>query len=260
MTALISLVTFYGTHPLGQRLAGWFWPNPNTAGAVFGLVTVAAAAAGLASGKSGWRIAYMTAAAVLLACTALTGCRAALVAAAATGVVCALAARAWRLLAGVLGAAVFLGVSVAAGWIGVDEWLARADSGRLELWAHFWSVGWQRPLLGEGMRQHLGFTISNGLKTDDPHNMLLYTFLRTGLVGVSAWVALMVSALLAGIRHWRRTGGPVPLALMLYLVAHGFFETAPPMENPDWFWVYLWIPVGIAAGVGLAPGLSPNLE
>lgn len=260
MTALISLVIFYGAHRFGQRLAGWFWSNPNTAGAVFGLATVAAATAGLASGRSGWRIAYLAAAVILLACTALTGCRAALVAAAATGVVCALTARAWRLLAGVLGTAALLGVSIAAGWIGVDDWLARADSGRLELWAHFWSVGWQHPLFGEGMRQHLAFTISNGLTTDDPHNTLLYIFLRTGLVGAFAWVALMASAVLAAIRHWRHTGGPLPLALMLYLLAHGFFETAPPMDNPDWFWVYLWIPIGIAAGVGLAPGLSPSLE
>src|SRR5215468_1058071 len=34
LTAITSLFVFYRAHPFHERLAGWPWPNPNTAGAI----------------------------------------------------------------------------------------------------------------------------------------------------------------------------------------------------------------------------------
>jgi hypothetical protein len=62
-----------------------------------------------------------------------------------------------------------------------------------------------------------------------------------------------VAGLVAGFRHWRRAGGLAPLALMIFLLTQGLFESAVPINGADWFWIFLWIPVGVAAGVGLPP-------
>jgi hypothetical protein len=63
----------------------------------------------------------------------------------------------------------------------------------------------------------------------------------------------VIASLVAGYRHWRRHGGFAPLGLTIYLAAQGVFESAVPINPPDWFWILLWIPVGIAAGVALPP-------
>ena len=63
----------------------------------------------------------------------------------------------------------------------------------------------------------------------------------------------MIAGLLAGYRHWRRHGGFAPLGLTIYLATQGIFESAVPINPPDWFWILLWIPVGIAAGVEASP-------
>ena len=254
MTALVSLWLFHveGYHPYGWRLTAWLWPNPNTAGAVFGLACVAAAAGSAASGPALPRRLALVAATFLAVCVALTGSRSAVAGIAASGLAWLALGRARWQPAGLAVAAAVAGLA-AVGWIAAGEWLARGDSGRLELWSHFWGVGWQRPWLGWGLRQDLAVTISNGLHTDDPHSMLLATFMRTGLIGVLAWCGAMIASLAAGWRHWRRHGGFAPLGLTIYLATQGIFESAVPINPPDWFWILLWIPVGIAAGVEVSP-------
>ena len=257
VTALISLVLFYAAHPWDHRLAAWLWTNPNTAGAVFGLACVAAAAGpGLAAGRANARLAWLAIAGLLALAVALTGSRAAFAGVAASLVVGFALRRAWRPLAGVAGAALAVAALGAVGWITPTGWLARADNGRIELWSHFWAVAWQRPWLGWGLRHDLVFTIGNGLTTDDPHDMILATFMRIGLVGALSWLGLTIAALAAGLRHWRRRGDVAPLALMLYLVTQGLFESALPIDAADWFWIHLWIPIGVAAGVELRARLD----
>jgi O-antigen ligase len=250
ITALVSLFLFYASHPWNKRLVAWLWINPNTAGAVFGLASVAAlAAAGRAEGSR--RLAYLAIAAVLAVAVALAGSRAAFAGIAASVVVCLALARAWRPLVGLAAAGLLLAGLVATGWVEPGAWLARGDTGRAELWSHFWRLGWQQPWHGWGLRQDLAFTIANGLRTDDPHNMLLETFMRAGLPGALAWIGLALAALAAGLRHWRRHDDLTPLALMVYLLTQGLFESALPINAADWFWIHLWIPIGIAAGVEL---------
>jgi O-antigen ligase len=256
ITALVSLWLFHveGHQPHGWRLTAWLWPNPNTAGAVFGLACVAAAAGSTpAAGPALLRRLALVAATVLAVAVALTGSRSALAGIAASGLAWLILGRTWRQPGGrAVAASAVVGLAV-AGWITTDEWLARGDNGRLELWSHFWAVGWQRPWLGWGLRQDLAFTIANGLHTDDPHSMLLETLMRTGMLGVLAWGGAIIAGLVAGYRHWRRHGGFAPLGLTIYLATQGIFESAVPINPPDWFWILLWIPVGIAAGVEVSP-------
>jgi O-antigen ligase len=259
ITALVSLYLFYvghavDRHPFDRRLVAWLWGNPNTAGAVFGLACVAAAAGpARAAGRASLRLLYLAIAAFLAVCVALAGSRAAFAGVAVSGAACLAMARAWRPLVGLAVAGLVFAGLAAAGWIEAGGWLARADNGRMELWSHFWGLGWQRPWHGWGLRQDLAFTITNGLRTDDPHNMLLETFMRIGLPGALAWSGVAVAGLVAGFRHWRRAGGLAPLALMIFLLTQGLFESAVPINGADWFWIFLWIPVGVAAGVGLPP-------
>jgi O-antigen ligase len=255
LTALASLLVFYHAHPLYGRLTGWPWPNPNTAGAIFGLAAVAAAAVFEGTNhKTGARHVYLVLAAILAACTALAGSRAALAGMAASAAGCAGMMRARRPLYALLGASCALAVMAAMHGTDFGSWLRRADSGRLELWAHFWPLSWERPWLGFGIASGLKFTISNGLSTDDPHNMLLHTFLHSGMLGALTWTAVLVTALAAALSYGRRAENLLPLALMLYLVVHGIFESALPFDNVDWFWLYLWIPIGMAAGAELRLG------
>jgi O-antigen ligase len=256
ITALVSLWFFHieGYHPFGWRLTGWLWRNPNTAGAIFGLACVAAAAASApAAGPAFLRQLPFVVATFLAVCVALTGSRSALAGIAVSGFAWLVLERAWRKPTGLAVAISAAAGLVAAGWITAGEWLVRGDSGRLELWSHFWAVSWQRPWLGWGLHQDLAVIISNGLRTDDPHSMLLETFMRIGLLGVVAWCGTVIASLVAGYRHWRRQGGFAPLGLTIYLAAQGIFESAVPINPPDWFWIMLWIPVGIAAGVALPP-------
>src|SRR5439155_18435194 len=135
ITALVSLWLFHveGYHPYGWRLTAWLWPNPNTAGAVFGLACVAAAAP--AAGAALLRRFSLVAATFLAVCVALTGSRAALAGIGASGLAWLVLNRAWRKPAGQAVAASAVAGLAAAGWITAGEWLARGDSGRMELWS-----------------------------------------------------------------------------------------------------------------------------
>ena len=248
VSAVVSLFYFHPRPPYDLRLAGWMWSNSNTGGAVFGLATVAAAAAALASGARAWRIAYALVAILLFACTLLTQSRAATAGVVAAGVACVAATFGRRAIAALVGVAVIVAVALL---VSQGDWLARGDAGRFELWSHFWQQAWQRPLLGYGVPQGLAIKIRTGLLTDDPHDMFLYVFLRSGLAGTLCLIALVALIFRESIFHGRGCRDFVPLAFAIYLLMRGLFESVPPTEGPDWFWTYLWIPVGIAAGLEL---------
>jgi O-antigen ligase len=254
VTAVISLFVFHWFHWRSQydlRLTGWVWPNPNEGGAVFGLAAVAAGAAALASLSKGWRATYAAVAILLFACALLTQSRAAMAAAVAAGAICAAAALGRRAVAGLIAAAVVGAVALLVIHASHGGWAGRGDAGRFELWSHFWQQAWQRPLLGYGVPQGLAIKISTGLTTDDPHNMFLWVFLRSGLAGTLCLMTLVALVFRAAIGHGRSSRDFVPLALAIYLLVRGLFESVPPTEGADWFWTYLWLPTGIAAGLEL---------
>jgi hypothetical protein len=250
ITALVSLMIFYTGPHVDRRFTAWLWPNPNAAGLVFGLAAVASASGALtAAHRSRERTLYLVISTVLLACVALSQSRAPLVAIMASALACVALTRSPQAALGLIGCSLLVAVLVAFGWISPVDWLRRADAGRFELWSHFWSLSWQHPWRGNGVAPGLAFTIKNGLSTDNPHNMLLETFERSGLPGAISWLGIAVAALLAGLSYWRIAAGLAPLALVVYLLTHGLFESLTPVGTADFFWVYLWIPIGLSAGV-----------
>jgi O-antigen ligase len=262
--AAVSLWTFYSTHPIMTRFAAGLWSNPNTAAVTFGLGAVAIATAPasmvIRSPRAWGNLVIAT---ILMAAIFLTGSRAALLAVAVSLFVSVVLVRAWHLVA----AAMLAGSAMAV--VGYQFYLRdpglfllsrSGGASRLELWSYYWHLAAREPFTGHGIDNEFAFSyrLSDGTVLDSPHNMLLSAFLYGGLFAATAYVALIAAMLLAGARSAWRIGNPMPLAVTLYVLVQGVFESLLPIHNSDWQWIYFWIPIGIVAAAEIRSAGSPE--
>ncbi len=251
VTALYSAVTEYQAHWFTDRLVIVPWPNPNTGAAVLGTLLVGIAAGpGMNSEEwPGVRMIYWAIAVLLALLLFMTQTRAALVGVVAAALAAVLV-RPPKLRNLAVWGAVFV-VAVGLVVFVLRHQLLRGDAGRTELLVDFWRLVQDRVLLGFGVQTQGDILVwYNGLYLEAPHNMLMTALVYGGVIAAALLAALYVTMIVIGIRNARRGLSLAPLAMAVYVAAHGLFETIY-VTTPGWQWLYLWLPVGIVAGAEL---------
>jgi O-antigen ligase len=136
-------------------------------------------------------------------------------------------------------------------------------AGRIHLWRVTISMMRDRPLFGTGLSGYAHYMTPwpNGLvQVIYPHNLILNSWVATGVLGVVAFVGLLVQAFRTAWRGWQRSDmawRPFQLGVLLAMVAiavHGLVDV-PYFKNDlsFEFWVLLSISwAGFVAQRGIA--------
>jgi hypothetical protein len=217
------------------------------------LVLYAVAALGLAPTSRLTRSEWMLIAFALLfvvPATLLTQARGALLAA-ATGLILIAAAGSlrWRIA---LLATLALGATTL--WVDVDvrtTLLDRGSSYRPDLWKVYIEMAWQQSRwIGFGLQRELLVTIDQST-FEQPHNTVVWAFLRGGIGAALACAFLLVGSLYWTAIYWRRTGNIAPLAALATLFVTAVTEIGFLPSDTGWLWLMFWLPLGLAAGAEL---------
>jgi hypothetical protein len=217
------------------------------------LVLYAVAALGLAPRSRLTRSEWMLIGLALLflvPATLLTQARGALVAA-ATGLILIAAAGSlrWRI---VMLATLALGAMTL--WVDADvrtTLLGRGSSYRPDLWKVYIEMAWQQSRwIGFGLQRDLLVTIDQST-FEQPHNTVVWAFLRGGIGAALASIVLLAGSLYWTALYWRRTGNIAPLAALATLSVTAVTEIGFLPSDTGWLWLMFWLPLGLAAGAEL---------
>lgn len=150
-----------------------------------------------------------------------------------------------------------LGLLLAAGALGLLAGLAldqpllshlwqtqmqRGDSHRFAIWAESWQAILRSPWIGHGP----------GFRFDDPaesfpHNLLLSTWLYTGVVGVALLAAYFALVLRECGRLPTRPERALGVALVVLVLGCGATDIAQVIKGPGPLWYVIWLPTLLAA-------------
>jgi O-antigen ligase len=130
--------------------------------------------------------------------------------------------------------------------------MARGGSYRLELWAAFIDLAWQKPLIGHGALANIDRVMADGYVVDQAHNLVLSAQVRGGLLGAVAMATMLAGGIYWAFRHWRATGTIAPLAVVVTMTSAGMLDYQLLSTLPTWPWVTFWLPIGICIGAELA--------
>jgi O-antigen ligase len=264
VAAAVNIAAFLHQHPhglLSQQLNGVpgiaMYYNQNYIG-----IVNAVACAGCFALIAGQRLsrpqlmATLAATLVLLATVTLIMSRGSLMATIAAGFVAFVLSggqRGRQLMLGVLAAALLL---LALATPLVLSAVSRGDSFRLSLWRFYLDMAAERPWLGYGLSFNTQIVLPDGLPILQPHNMMLATLIRGGLVSVAALTAMLATAAYHALRNHKSEGGlfaPVLLAAALVATCVDFEIVATPL---GWPWLLLWLPIGLSLGGEVTAGGS----
>jgi putative inorganic carbon (HCO3(-)) transporter len=226
------------------RLTG-VYTNPNALGMMAALLILLLLVLALGAddgGRAATRTWLLIATVPALAALVWSGSRGAALGLLIGALLTMIVRRAWGWLAGIAAVAVAVSVAVlvAAPWLLDREHYGDVTSGRITLYLELLERWTQSPVLGIGYR--LADT-ANQFELP-AHNILLAMLVETGLVGLAAFVALLVMLLrsgragpwlgvVVGILVIEQTesslfgwGGPTAVAFWLVLIAHAAHRAA----------------------------------
>lgn len=266
ISAAVNSVTFIREHPFSMaalpdfRLLGSLG-MPESTNATSLSITYAvyfAAALAMASNDSAlWRrIIFAGLAVVMLAGVLMTQARSAYLAVALS----AAAVLAGAAFAGAMSRrttiALLLGVaSVAIIVLLVPDArrvvAGRGFSHRPEIWVDFVSMMTHHPLLGYGITPDIHQVMRDGEIVDHPHNIVLSSLVRGGIIGGAAMLTIFLGCLYWSWRFWMASGQIAPLCMMVAMATASMFDYELPATNPSWAWVTFWVPIGIGIGTEL---------
>ncbi len=268
IAAAVNIVAFWHEYPHGlfsQQLSGVpgisMYYNQNYIGIVNAVACAGCFA--LIAGQPLSRpqlIATLVATLMLLTTITLIMSRGSLMATLAAALVAFLLSggrRERRLMLGVIGAALLL---LALATPLVLSAVARGDSFRLSLWRFYLDMAAQRPWLGYGLSFDMQIVLPDGTAILTPHNMMLATLIRGGLVSAAALAILLATAVYRALRCRNSEGGlfaPVLLAAALVATCVDFEIVATPLA---WPWLLLWLPIGLSIGAEAAVGGNSQVE
>jgi putative inorganic carbon (HCO3(-)) transporter len=184
-------------------------------------------------------------------------------------VVAALALPRWRTITLVAGAFLVVGAAVAYAWpLTPEERLVRAQTvgssltGRLDIWRQGIGLLGRAPLLGIGLNQ---FTAAVEVPVTVPptrhahaHNFFLQTALDTGLLGLAAYLGVLIMTLRAAARTWRVSSGAAARLAgggALALVGVHAFGLMDAIALGAKVGVFQWFAMGLVLG---AERLAPS--
>lgn len=152
----------------------------------------------------------------------------------------------WRSRAGAIAAVVLLG------WIGslslqhsevAVQLIARADSGRFELWGQYFQLWRECGLMfGCGPSFSPDIRIQGGLLIQHPHNIFLAMGFRYGLLGLLLFAVTMLLTLQKAREQRSAWGGYLLIALAMLN-----FDGRELINSPHEVWLLIWVPAMLIA-------------
>ncbi|KRW62280.1 hypothetical protein AO726_02325 [Pseudomonas sp. TTU2014-080ASC] len=100
------------------------------------------------------------------------------------------------------------------------------------------------------------YRFSNGFEVVHAHSLYLQLWYEYGIVGISLFVALLLSLLWKG---WQCREQPIALlglALLVFAMVAMISDVYAVFHRPSPYWVIFWFPVGILLGVQRKPATS----
>jgi hypothetical protein len=197
------------------------------------------------------RVLSLLAGALVLLVVVLTQSRGALFGCGAATLVASLSLpRRWQLTGGL----VVVTVAAVAAYLFAD-WiqllLERGDGMRLGLWRHFVIIGLERPWLGRGLDFDTAFLLHE-VPIMTPHNIVLASFVRGGVLGLAALVVAILVALAAAARAARR-GWWMPIVVLAGTLTLSMVDHEAVPQTFGFYWYLFWMPLGLAAAGAIRP-------
>ncbi|WP_028573326.1 O-antigen ligase family protein [Desulfonatronum lacustre] len=127
------------------------------------------------------------------------------------------------------------------GMIGVERRLGV----RGEIWSLALERAWERPWFGFGLNEHQNLISASGELHGVAHNLYLENLHFGGLVGTFLLLALAALALRGAWREYRRTGGFLLPAIVLYPLVFGISAGYLTLSKISPMWIQFWLPVGL---------------
>ncbi|MBC7636383.1 MAG: O-antigen ligase family protein [Acetobacteraceae bacterium] len=119
--------------------------------------------------------------------------------------------------------------------------MERGWSNRLEIWDISLGKIAQTPIFGSGPA-----TLLDRPGENFPHNLVLSTWLYSGLIGVMLLLALLAFAARAAWSDADRIMRWTLLALLLHLALSGLTDLSQVTKGPGPMWYILWLPIVLA--------------
>lgn len=244
ISALISII-YYLSYDTASRLPGYrALYNPLLTSHVYGMFTaMAAALLFISRGKS--LLAVLFALTCLSALLLLTGSRTPLLALTLTFAWLTLLYRSRR-AAAILACTTAVGILIIA--LYPENITSRGLSYRPEIWHQAWLQITERPWLGYGYEHSMIFWITGvDYAFADPHNMELAILFSGGVIGLTLWLTLYVTALLFSWRNRTDHLTAMASAALVFGFAAGLTEGNAFMSRPKEHWFLIWIPFALIA-------------
>ena len=241
--SIYSLATFATTWTPESRLIGpGALDNPLLSSHIFGFFLTIWLGLGVTLPRH--RL-WLVAAPIIIATATLlaTGSRTPIVAAClATGwlALCAWSKRSLGL--------VLMGVSsiLALGLFYPEALLNRGSSYRFELWQAALEKVSNTPWLGKGFDAHLAIKLDDiSYSFSEPHSFAIGVLYYTGIVGLSIWLLMHVTALKHCWQHRKSAPFMIAGALLIYGLGAGLIEGGGILSRPKEHWFLTWIPIAL---------------
>lgn len=252
VSLLYELVQAHGFAIWSQRLrleAGYF-DNPNRIASVYYAVAILGLVLGGRSKQSRW-LAALGFCALLLGSllVLLTQSRGGLLALAAGITVVLALERRWYLLGALLGVGGAAVAVVESGVLSMRAFSERSSSVvvRYEIWLVALERIQQAPLLGEGWASsHAIYVEQRDRSWIHPHNTYLTVALKTGVLGLIAFLGCLYVWLREGVRQvrycWVARAG---VAVLFAWLVNGLVETRISMAGVHREWLYFFLPLAL---------------
>jgi O-antigen ligase len=128
-----------------------------------------------------------------------------------------------------------------------DALLYRGSGYRGGIWLSYLNLAADRPLWGYGVLASINRLVE-GHVFFHAHSLILSAEIRGGLLGLVSLLAMLGGSLYWSTAYMRRYRDPLIFGMVVTFVTAGLFDFQLLITFPDWLWVVFWIPIGLAAG------------
>ena len=129
-------------------------------------------------------------------------------------------------------------------------------NGRDLIWNYYFSVLDNFWLWGAGAGTEFYFKFPNGFEVIHAHSLYLQLWYEYGILGISLFVALLLSLLWKGWQCREQPIARLGLALLVFAMVAMISDVYAVFHRPSPYWVIFWFPVGILLGVQRKPVAS----
>jgi putative inorganic carbon (HCO3(-)) transporter len=134
-------------------------------------------------------------------------------------------------------------------WSEVQSEYGVGLSNREYIWANWIDHFEEFWIAGAGAGARLFYRFSNGFEVFHAHSLYLQLWYEYGIIGISLFVALLLSLLWKGWQCREQPIARLGLALLVFAMVAMISDVYAIFHRPSPYWVIVWFPVGILLGV-----------